>query len=132
VAFFAGGATFTAGRAAAGGRKAAIWLRAIGSPGCAAKACCCLAKGTGGGGGVFFATTCRAATAAGGALTCPAVAACNPITDSRVGAIATRALMGADAISFALTCTRAAATGCALVKACCGTTMTAPCTLRLA
>jgi hypothetical protein len=40
--------------------------------------------------------------------------------------------MGADAISLALTCTRAAATGCALVKACCGTTMTAPCTLRLA
>jgi len=132
VAGLLGGATLTVGCTAAAGRRVCIWLRASGSPGCAASACCCFAKGTGGGGGVFLATTWRLATAAGGAVTCPAVEALDPRTLSRVGATATLPLNGADAICCALTCTLACATGCALVNACCGTTITAPCTPRFA
>jgi hypothetical protein len=134
VAGLAGGATFTMGRAAAAlaGRRLCTSFLASGCPGCAASACCCLAKGTGGGGGVFFATTCRLAMAAGGAVTWPAVAALEPSTLACVGATATRALMGADAICCALTLTATFATGCALTKACCGTTITAPCTFRFA
>jgi hypothetical protein len=37
-----------------------------------------------------------------------------------------------EAICWVLTATDAFATGCALANACCGTTTTAPCTLRLA
>lgn len=69
VAFFAGGATFTIGRAAMAGRRVCTSFLASGCPGCAARACCCFAKGTGGGGGAFLATTCRFATAAEGAAT---------------------------------------------------------------
>jgi hypothetical protein len=79
-----------------------------------------------------LATTCRLATAAGGAATRPAVAALAPKTLSLVGATATRALIGAAAISRALTATATFATGCALTNACCGTTITAPWTFRFA
>jgi hypothetical protein len=79
-----------------------------------------------------LATTCRFTTAAGGAATRPAVAALAPRTLSRVGATATRAFIGAAAISRAFTVTAAFATGCALTNARCGTTITAPCTFRFA
>ena len=105
---------------------------ASGTPGCAAIACCRAANGTGAGGGAFFATTCRFMIAAGGAVTWPAVAAFAPSTLSRVGATATRAVIGAAASSRAFTVTDALATGCALTNACWGTTITAPCTFRLA
>jgi hypothetical protein len=43
-----------------------------------------------------------------------------------VGATAARALTGAEATSLALTLTADPATGCPLLKACCGTAVTAP------
>ena len=79
-----------------------------------------------------MATTWRAATEAGGADTWSAVAALEPSTLSLVGATATEALMGAEAMSRALTETETLDTGWALTNACCGTTITAPWTLRLA
>jgi len=75
-----------------------------------------------------LAITCRFATAAGGAVTRFAVAAFAPSTLSRVGATATLALTGAEAMSRVFTATAALATGCALTKARCGTAVTAPCT----
>ena len=79
-----------------------------------------------------MATTCRFATAVGGAATRPALAAFDPRTLSLVGATATRELMGAEAISRALTATAVLATGCALTNACCRTTITAPWIFRFA
>jgi hypothetical protein len=72
----------------------------------------------------------RLATAAGGAATWFAVLACDPSTLFYVGATAARELIGADAISRALTATAARAIGCPLLKACCGTAVTAPETPR--
>lgn len=134
VAGFAGGATLTAGcaAAAAAGCKLATCCLPSGTPGWAAMACCRAANEGGGAGGVFFATTCRLATAAGGAATCPAVEAFAPCTACRVGATATRPLTDADAISCAFTVTDTFATGCALANAFCGTAITAPCTPRFA
>jgi hypothetical protein len=122
------------GRAAAeaAGRSVCASLLANGCPGCAANACCCFAKAIGGGGGVFLATTCRLAIAAGGAATRPALAALAPNTLAGVGATEARALTDMVAICCALTATDAFATGCALTNACCGTTITAPCTLLFA
>jgi len=77
-----------------------------------------------------LATTARLATAAGGAATRFAVFACNPRTLLRFGATAARALTGADATSLALTATADRETDCPLVKACCGTAVTAPETFR--
>jgi hypothetical protein len=77
-----------------------------------------------------LAITCRFITAAGGAVTRFAVAALAPSTLSRVGAMATLELMGAEAISRALTTAADLATGCALTKARCGTAVTAPLTSR--
>ena len=129
-----GGASLTigCGAAAAAGRRVCTSCLAKGCPGCAANACCCLANGTGGGGGVVFATTARFITAAGGAVTRFAVEAFAPSTLSRVGATATLALRGAAAICRASTRTAARATGCAVAKARCGTTVTAPCTFLFA
>jgi len=79
-----------------------------------------------------LAITWRLATAAGGAATRLAVAARAPRTLCCVGATATLALTGADAICWAFTATAARFTGCALVKACCGTAVTAFLTFRLA
>src|SRR5579859_2970291 len=109
VAGLPGGACLTIGCVAATfvGRKVCTSLFANGCPGCTARACCCLAKDTGGGGGVALAITCRLITAAGGAATRLAVAALDPSTLSRVGATATLELMGAAAISRALTTTAA-------------------------
>lgn len=129
---FPGGACLTIGREAAAGRRVCISRRGSGWPGCAAIACCCLANGTGGGGGVRLAMTCRFATADGGALTCPAEEAFAPSTLSRVGLTATLAATGAAASCCALIATAACATGCAPANACCGTTVTAPCTFRFA
>jgi hypothetical protein len=130
VAGFPGGACLTSGcaSAAAAGRKLCTSCLAKGCPGCAARACCCLANGTGGGGAGALAITCRFATAAGGAATRFAVAALAPSTLSRVGATATLALIGAEAISRAFTATAALPTGCALTKVRCGTAITAPLT----
>jgi hypothetical protein len=75
-----------------------------------------------------LAITCRLATAAGGAVTRPALFACNPSTLSREGATAALELTGAEATSRAFTATAARATGCALTKARCGTAVTAPAT----
>lgn len=134
VAGFPGGATFAAGCAAAAlaGRKLAVCCRPSGTPGCAAIAFCRAANEGGGGGGVFFATTCRFITAAGGAATWPAVEAFAPSTACGVGATATRAVTGADAICCAFTATATFATGCALANAVCGTAVTAPCTVLFA
>ena len=49
-----------------------------------------------------------------------------------MGTTATLALTGAAAICRASTLTAARATGCALAKACCGTTVTAPWTFLFA
>jgi len=54
------------------------------------------------------------------------VLARTPITLLEVGATTARAFTGAAAISLALTATAARATGCPLLKACCGTAVTAP------
>ena len=134
VAGLPGGACFTIGRAAGAlaGRKLCICCRAMGCPGCAASACCRAANGTGEGGGATFATTARLATAAGGATARPAVLACAPSTLLEVGATAALELTGMEATCFAFTATAARATGCALTKACCGTAVTAPATLRFA
>jgi hypothetical protein len=104
----------------------------MGCPGFAASACCRAAKGTGGGGAAALATTARFATAAGGAATRIVVLARTPITLLEVGATTALAFTGADAISLALTATAALATGCPLLKACCGTAVTAPETFRFA
>jgi hypothetical protein len=77
-----------------------------------------------------LAITCRFATAFGGAATRFAVAALAPSTLSRVGATATLELIGAEAISRALTTTAARPTGCAFTKVRCGTAVTAPLTFR--
>ena len=132
VAGFPGGACLTSGcaSAAAAGRKVRTSLLANGSPGCSARARCCLAKGTGGGGAGALAITCRFATAVGGAATRFAVEARAPSTLSRVGATATLELIGAEAISRALTTIAALPTGWALTKARCGTAVTAPLTFR--
>ena len=92
--------------------------------------CCRAANGGGGGGGAAFAMTWRLATAAGGAATRFAVAARAPSTLLFVGATAARETTGAEASCCAFTFTAALATGCALTKACCGTAVTAPETLR--
>ena len=73
-----------------------------------------------------FAITCRFIIAAGGALTRPAVEALAPSTACWVGTTAALTLIGALAICCGFTATATRATGCALAKARCGTTITAP------
>jgi hypothetical protein len=130
VAGFPGGACLTVRCASEvfGGRKVCTSFRSRGFPGFSANAFCCLAKGTGGGGGKALAITCRLATAGGGAATRPALLDLDPITLSREGATVALELTGPEAISRAFTVIATAATGCALMKARCGTIVTAPAT----
>ena len=78
-----------------------------------------------------MATTGRLAIAAGGRAAWLAVEAWIPRTLSLVGATATLAPTGADATCRTFTATAARATGCAPVKAACGTAVTPPGTVLL-
>ena len=76
-----------------------------------------------------MAITCRLATAGGGADTGPALVALDPSTLSREGATVALELTGTEVISLVFMAIATLATGCALTKVRCGTTVIAPATL---